>query len=226
MISIIVPALNEERRVVTCLSAMQPLRQAGHEIILVDGGSIDRTAELSRCLVDRVVVEPPGRARQMNVGAGLARGDVLLFVHADTMLPPGADRLILDGLAAQERGWGRFNVRLSGGHRSFRMVEYMMNWRSSVTSIATGDQGIFVCRKWFEDVGGYPDIPLMEDIALSGALKRLGPPLCIARPVETSSRRWERHGPLRTILLMWGLRLAYFLGVSPSRLNRIYFRHP
>jgi rSAM/selenodomain-associated transferase 2 len=205
---------------------MQPLRQAGHEIILVDGGSIDRTAELSRPLVDRAVVESRGRARQMNVGAGRARGDVLLFVHADTTLPPGADRLVLDGLAANERGWGRFDVRLSGGYRIFRMVEYMMNWRSSVTSIATGDQGIFVCRKWFEAVGGYPDIPLMEDIALSEALKRLGPPLCISRPVETSSRRWERHGPLRTILLMWGLRLAYFLGVSPARLHRLYCRHP
>lgn len=204
------------------LSALQALRQNGHELIVVDGGSHDATMTLARALADRVIVTARGRARQMNAGAGLAQGDVLLFLHADTRLPEGADRLIIEGLAKATVGWGHFDVRLSGKQRTLRLVERLMNARSRLSGIATGDQAIFVRRDWFTAVRGFPDIPLMEDIALSRALKRRALPLCLPQQVITSSRRWERHGVLRTILLMWRLRLAYALGVDPRRLARSY----
>lgn len=158
----------------------------------------------------------------MNAGAAVARGDILWFVHADTLPPADAVAQIRKALGRSDRGWGRFEVRLSGSHWLLRWVERLMNRRSRLTGIATGDQAVFVRRAWFEQVGGYPPIALMEDVALSGALKRLGRPACLAARVMTSSQRWEHNGVLRTIILMWCLRLAYALGASPAQLARIY----
>jgi rSAM/selenodomain-associated transferase 2 len=158
----------------------------------------------------------------MNAGAKIARGDILLFLHTDTLLPKWVDQLITREIEKREKNWGRFDVRLSGGHLLLRIVEWLMNWRSRITGIATGDQAIFVQKKLFETVGGFPDIDLMEDIALSRLLKRYGSPLCLWQRVVTSSRRWQRNGILRTILLMWFLRLAYFYKTDPRRLAQLY----
>ena len=218
------PILNEEAQVAACLGALQPLRGQNSELIVADGGSRDRSVALAEPLADRVVVGPRGRAAQMNAGARQANGDILWFLHADSLPPPDALSLIRAALAGRERGWGRFDVRLSGRRPSLRMVEFSMNLRSRLTGIATGDQGIFVRRDLFERIGGYPPIALMEDIALSRALKRYGRPVCLRQRVLTSSRRWERDGIARTVLLMWRLRLAYFLGADPDRLARSYYR--
>ncbi len=220
-LSIILPTLNEAHGIVPCLQPLQALRTRGHEIILADGGSRDATVTLAEPWVDKVIHSGRGRAVQMNAGARAAQGDVLLFLHADTRLPPDADALILNAL--QARGWGRFDVRLSGSQLLLRVVATLMNWRSRLTGIATGDQAIFVRRALFEKVGGFPEIPLMEDIALARALKKCGPPLCLKQRVLTSSRRWEQHGILRTIFLMWRLRLAYALGADPAQLVKRYY---
>ncbi|HEY0021042.1 MAG TPA: TIGR04283 family arsenosugar biosynthesis glycosyltransferase [Longimicrobium sp.] len=221
-ISIIVPTLNEAGGIADTLRPLQGLRARGHQVIVVDGGSADGTVELVRALADDVIASEPGRARQQNAGAGTATGDVLLFLHADTRLPADADRRVIDGLTASGRGWGRFDVRLSGRHPLLRVVERMIGWRSRVTGIATGDQAIFVRRDWFHRAGGFPQIPLMEDVALSKSLRRLGPPLCLAEPVLTSSRRWESRGVVRTIVLMWRLRAEYALGADPANLAERY----
>jgi rSAM/selenodomain-associated transferase 2 len=223
-ISVVVPVLNEAAHLAGSLRALQPLRERGCELIVADGGSRDRSVALAEPLADRVVVAPEGRAAQMNAGARQAGGDILWFLHADTRPPPDAAELIRAALARPERRWGRFDVRLSGSLPALRMVERTMNLRSRLTGIATGDQGIFVRRDLFERIGGYPPIALMEDITLSRALKRHGRPICLRQRVLTSSRRWERDGVWRTILLMWRLRLAYFFGADPDRLARIYYR--
>ena len=221
-LSVIVPTLDEAAGIVAALTALAPLRAQGHEVIVVDAGE-DGTAALARPLADRVLRAPRGRARQMNRGAAVASGEVLLFLHADTRLPPSGAQAIVAGLARTGHGgWGRFDVRLSGRLPALRVVEAFMNGRSRLTGIATGDQAIFVTRARFREVGGYPDIPLMEDVALSKALKRLGRPLCLRDRVTTSSRRWERDGVARTVLLMWSLRLRYFLGADPGDLARRY----
>jgi rSAM/selenodomain-associated transferase 2 len=223
-ISIVIPVLNEAALVVQTLPALQPLRAAGHELILVDGGSDDTTVSLSEPFVDQTIRSSKGRSRQMNNGAMAAKGDVLLFLHIDTLLPEGADRLIVNGMEREMRSWGRFDVRLSGGHPLFRVVDWLMNWRSRITCIATGDQAIFVQKKLFRTVGGFPDIDLMEDIALSKRLKGYSLPCCLWQRVITSSRRWEKNGMVRTILLMWFLRGAHFLKVNPNRLAKFYDR--
>lgn len=220
-LSIIIPALNEASGIAETLQHLQTLRRRGHEVILADGGSRDATVALAQPWVDEVIHSSLGRALQMNAGAQAAHGQTLVFLHADTQLPPNADSLILGAL--EKRPWGRFDVRLSGAHPLLRSVEWMMNWRSRVTGIATGDQAIFVRRETFQNAGGFPIIPLMEDIALSRALKRLGPPLCLRARVVTSSRRWEQRGLMRTILLMWWLRLAYALGADPGQLAKRYY---
>ncbi len=171
-----------------------------------------------------VVTAPRGRARQMNAGAQKASGDVLLFLHADTRLPEHADKKIVSELLTKRNQWGRFDVRLSGNAFLLRVIEWLMNWRSRLTGIATGDQAIFVRRDTFYSIGQYPDIDLMEDIELSRLLKQRGKPLCLSQCVVTSSRRWEHRGILRTILLMWRMRLAYFFGIDPQRLARDYQR--
>jgi len=160
----------------------------------------------------------------MNVGAALGAGDAFVFLHADTILPDDADRLIAAALA--RRPWGRFNLRITGRHPLLALVARMINWRSRLTGIATGDQAFFVARKTFWAVGGFPDLPLMEDIALSRRLKQVCRPFCIATPAVTSGRRWDYHGFLRTIVLMWRLRLAYYCGVAPARLALAYGRVP
>jgi len=222
VISVIVPALDEADQIVATLRPLQALRAGGGEVIVVDGGSRDATAELARPLADVVVHAERGRARQLNAGARAAGGEILLFLHADTRLPPGAGRMIVDGLARSGRGWGRFDVRLSGRGVLLWLVAAGISVRSRITGIATGDQAIFVRREWFDPAGGFPEIPLMEDIALCRILKRRGRPLCIRSPAITSSRRWERHGVVRTVLLMWRLRLAYYLGADPRDLARRY----
>jgi rSAM/selenodomain-associated transferase 2 len=216
-LSLILPVLNEAATVPAQLAALQGLRKRGVELIVVDGGSGDGTPELARPAVDRVLAAPRGRAAQMNVGAKASRGEVLLFLHADTTLPPAADELIRSAIAAGA-AWGRFDVRIDGRQPLLRVVERMMNWRSRWSSIATGDQAIFVRREAFERVDGYPELPLMEDIALSKRLKRVALPVCLRERVITSGRRWEKHGVLRTILLMWRLRASYFLGADPQQL--------
>jgi len=221
-ISIIVPALNEADRISAALVALAPLRARGHEVIVVDGGSSDGTAALARAVADRVVPAPRGRASQLNAGAALARGEILLFLHADTRLPENADALILQGLAARARAWGRFDVRIEGENRLLPVIAFLMNLRSRATGIATGDQAIFVRREAFEDAGRFPPLELMEDIALSRSLKRVSRPLCLADKAVTSGRRWERHGVLRTVLLMAWLRLAFFFGAAPAKLARLY----
>jgi rSAM/selenodomain-associated transferase 2 len=224
MLSIIVPTLNEAEEIVRTLQPLQTLRTWGHEVIVVDGGSIDATVDAARSLADQVIEAARGRARQMNAGAAITTGDVLLFLHADTCLSSSADRCIKKALRGTVRQWGRFDVRLSGRHPLLRMVERAMNLRSRLTGISTGDQAIFVRRDAFEQVGGFADIPLMEDIALSQALRRLSRPACIKKKVVTSSRRWERHGIIRTIIKMWLLRLRFFLGADPVHLARHYER--
>ncbi|WP_295589930.1 TIGR04283 family arsenosugar biosynthesis glycosyltransferase [uncultured Lamprocystis sp.] len=220
-LSIIIPTLNEADHIGALLADLAPARAAGHALILVDGGSGDATPTLAASGVDRVLRAPRGRAAQMNAGAQAATGEVFWFLHADTRSPPGAAEALL---AACRDGacWGRFDVRLSGRHPLLRLVEWTMNRRSRLTGIATGDQGIFVTRDAFARVGGFPDIPLMEDIALSKRLRRIARPACLRPLLLTSSRRWESRGVLRTILLMWRLRLAFALGADPARLARRY----
>jgi rSAM/selenodomain-associated transferase 2 len=221
-LSIIMPALNEAAGIADSLAALAPLRANGVEVVLVDGGSGDGTAGIAGPLVDRVAVAARGRAAQMNAGARVATGGTLLFLHADTRLPAGADRRVLEGLAATGRLWGRFDVRIEGRSPLLPVVAALMNARSRLTGIATGDQALFVRREAFERAGGFPEIALMEDVAFSTAMKRLGPPLCLGAKAVTSGRRWESAGTVRTILLMWRLRLAYFLGADPSVLARHY----
>ncbi len=225
LLTIVIPTLNEAPGIVSFLQPLQRLRERGVELILADGGSDDSTVVAASALVDRALTAPRGRALQMNAGAALAGGDVLLFLHADARLPDDAERLILDGLRGSGRRWGRFDVRLSGAATMLRVVEWMMNQRSRLTGVATGDQGLFVERGLFDEIGGFPAIALMEDIALSAMLKRHGLPLCLAQNVVASSRRWEKRGIWRTIALMWRLRLAYFLGAEPARLAEIYYGH-
>lgn len=221
-LSIVVPCLDEAAGIVAALDQLQPLRRRGVEVIVVDGGSHDDSVALASSLVDRILTAPRGRASQMNAGAAGARGDVLLFLHADCMLPVDADRSIIDGLATSGRRWGRFDVRLQGANPLLGVVGFLMNWRSRLTAIATGDQAIFVSRELFAAAGGFPAIALMEDVAFSRTLKSHGAPLCLHECITASSRRWERHGVLRTILLMWRLRLAYFFGADPAALARQY----
>jgi rSAM/selenodomain-associated transferase 2 len=219
-ITVVVPTLNEAQFIVGCLDALAPLRARGHEVIVVDGGSDDGSVRLAQDRADRVLAAPRGRASQLNAGARAARGEALVFLHADTRLPPDADRLVLEALAG--RGWGRFDVKIDGRGALFALVGAMMSLRSRLTGVATGDQGIFVRRSVFDALGGYPEIPLMEDIELSRRLRRGGPPACLRARVLTSARRWQAHGVLRTIVLMWRLRLAYALGADPARLAQRY----
>ena len=221
-LSIVVPTLNEAEGIAAHLEALAPLRQRGAEVIVVDGGSRDGTVDLARPAADRVIASPRGRAAQMNAGAALARGAVLLFLHADTRLPGNADALVLAGLELSGRAWGRFDIAIAGRSPLLAIVAVAINLRSRLTRIATGDQAIFVSRDVFATVGGFPDIALMEDVALSRALKRISRPVCVAAKVTTSGRRWEQHGVLRTVVLMWRLRLAYFLGAEPAALARRY----
>ena len=218
-LTVVVPTLNEAHGIRASLEALAPLRARGHEVIVADGGSADATARLALGHCDQVVHAPRGRALQMNAGAQAARGDALVFLHADTRLPAQADAAILAAL--ESHLWGRFDVKIDGDHALLKVVACAMSLRSRLTGIATGDQAIFVRREAF---GGFPEIALMEDVAFCKAMKRRAPPACLRETVLTSGRRWESRGVLRTIVLMWRLRLMFFLGARPDDLARIYYR--
>lgn len=220
-ISIVVPVLNEAHHIESTLTHLAPLRQRGVEVVVVDGGSHDETVARSTALADVVVQASRGRARQMNAGAAAARGEILLFLHADTLLPPDADRFVQQALA-NGHVWGRFDVHIVGQHPMLGVVATLMNWRSRLTGIATGDQAIFMWREAFERVGGFPDQPLMEDIEMSRRLGALAAPICLTQRAATSGRRWESRGVWRTIALMWWLRWRYWRGDSPQRLAKAY----
>lgn len=220
-LSIIVPALNEATCIGGTLASLQSLRIRGHEVIVVDGGSSDGTPDLAEPLADIIIQVERGRARQMNAGASRARYAILLFLHADTVLPAMTDGLVMTALS-EGYGWGRFDVRIEPADVILRLVAAGMNLRSRLTGMATGDQALFVERQLFEQVNGYPDIPLMEDLALCDRLLAIGPPVCLRAQVTTSARRWQQHGRIRTILKMWYLRLAWRLGADPAELARRY----
>lgn len=219
-VSIIIPALNEEDSIKELLLQLQPYRKQGHEVIVADGGSDDNTISISSALADKVIQSPPGRALQMNMGAENSDNEILWFLHADTLVPENAIEEIQQAL--NKNDWGRFNIKLSGSHILFRLIETMMNVRSCAFAIATGDQGIFVKRKIFKRVNEYSNIPLMEDVELSKKLKKVSKPVCLKETLITSSRRWEKNGISSTILLMWKLRFLYWLGVSPEYLAKQY----
>ena len=222
---IVVPVLDEAHDLASRLGELQRFRHRGVRVVVVDGGSSDDSLAIAAGLADLAFVAPQGRARQMNAGAAACTADLLLFLHADTRLPHEADTLVRRATSVG-CDWGRFDVAIESPRRVMRIVEAMMNRRSRWTGIATGDQAMFVRRELFHRVGGFPDQPLMEDVELSTLLKRHGPPACLREPVTTSARRWERHGPLRTILLMWRLRAEYFLGADPARLALRYGYRP
>jgi len=224
-LSVIIPTLNEAGEIPATLQALQELRDRGHEVIVVDGGSEDRTVELSRALADRVLDSEAGRALQMRTGATVAGGTVFWFLHADTQAPPQADRLIRQALQQGLAGWGYFDIRFQDTCRLLKCVAWTMNLRTRLSGIVTGDQGLFITRDLYERADGFPAIPLMEDIAFSSTLRRYTRPANIRRPLFTSPRRWLKHGILRTILRMWALRLAYFMGVRPEHLAAFYATH-
>jgi rSAM/selenodomain-associated transferase 2 len=221
-LSIVVPMLNEAPALPDLLEHLLPLRRGGVEVVLVDGGSEDGSVAIATDAGFEVARAERGRARQMNAGAAATSGDVLLFLHADTRLPDGAVQLIDTALADGRRVWGRFDVGFD--HRSWAMdaTAFLMNLRSRISGIATGDQALFMTRTAFDAVGGFPDQPLMEDVEITSRLRRRSRPACIHRPVLTAARRWQSRGPWRTILLMWRLRLAYWFGASPADLEKQY----
>lgn len=223
--SIIIPVLNEAAVIESQLQMLQSLRQQGVELILVDGGSEDDTARLAEPLVDQVSICRPGRSRQMNQGARLASGTYLLFLHADTRLPENVMEC-LGAKASDQVPWGFFAVRLSGQHWMLRVVERFMSWRSRLTKIATGDQSLFIRRELFLEMGGFADIPLMEDVAFCQSLRQLSlAPAWLSTPVITSSRRWEENGIFKTIVLMWRLRFEFFIGISPHNIVKSYYKN-
>lgn len=226
MLAVIVPVLNEEAAIGATLARLAPLRERGAVVIVVDGGSTDRTVALARSAADDVLSTARGRAQQMNAGArrALARREVdtLLFQHADTRLPDDADRAIASACRGRPRAWGRFDVRIEGRSPWLRVVAASMNLRSRLTGICTGDQCMFVTRALFDALGGFAPLPLMEDVEFSRRARRLARPIALRERVVTSGRRWERDGVLRTVLLMWRLRLAYALGADPARLAAVY----
>jgi len=223
-ISIIIPILNDADLLKKQLQSLQAWRAAGHEIIVVDGGSEETITASDREMADRFLSTNRGRALQMNEGARLADGDILLFLHADSGLPENAGTLIERAMEDCTASWGRFDVRLSSERLIFRIIGWAINIRSYITGVATGDQGLFVRRSVFEQLAGYAPIPLMEDVEISKRLRRITRPIRLKGQIVTSSRRWEQHGVFSTVFLMWWLRLLYFLGVSPEKLIKKYYK--
>jgi rSAM/selenodomain-associated transferase 2 len=221
-ISIIIPVLNEENNIGHLLEKLLPAEQNGHEILVVDGGSQDQTISICKRLGVNVFTSACGRAEQMQAGVRMAHGDVFWFLHADTDLLYSVNDYLDDIRSVTSAGWGRFNIALSNDKFIYKVIGYAINLRSRISGIATGDQGIFINRELFQYIGGFRQQPLMEDIQISRDLLRRGRPAVIKRILMTSARRWERRGVLRTILLMWWLRLLYFMGVSPVTLRQYY----
>lgn len=221
-LSIVMPVLNEAASLGAAPQALAPLRAGGAEFIVADGGSSDHSAALALAGGAHVVNAPCGRALQMNAGAAQAGGDVLLFLHADTRLPAGADALISQALTGGAQVWGRFDVTITGRPAMLKLIAALMNLRSRLSGITTGDQAMFMTRAAFDAVGGFPVQPLMEDIEMSRRLLKLSRPACLSAKVLTSGRRWESRGVWRTVLLMWRLRFAYWRGAAPERLAELY----
>ena len=222
---IVLPVLDEAPALAERLRALQGLRRRGARVVVVDGGSQDETLTIAREHADLALLAPRGRASQMNAGAAACPADVLLFLHADTVLPDNADVLVRRATLGPF-AWGRFDVRIDSPRRLLRLVGALMNLRSRWSGIATGDQALFVRHDLFQRIGGFPDLPLMEDIAICRLLKQHGRPACLRERVETSARRWDRHGAWRTIFLMWRLRAAYFFGADPHDLAIQYGYRP
>jgi rSAM/selenodomain-associated transferase 2 len=222
---IVVPVLDEAATLAASLQALAGLRRRGARVVVVDGGSQDDTLAIAREHADLALLAPRGRASQMNAGAAACPADVLLFLHADTVLPDDADALVRQATRGPF-AWGRFDVHIDSPRPLLRVVSALMNLRSRRTGIATGDQAIFIRHELFRRIGGFPELPLMEDIAISRVLKQHGPPACLKERVTTSARRWERHGVWRTIFLMWRLRAAYFFGADPRELAVRYGYRP
>lgn len=220
-LSVVVPALNEASGISATLHTLAPLRRQGHEVIVVDGGSSDATPTLAAAHADQVLASERGRARQMNTGAAAATCEVLLFLHADTRLPEHAAAAIH---SAMQRGarWGRFDVTIEGRSAWLPVVGFMMNWRSRLTGIATGDQALFVHAALFRELGGFAPLPLMEDIELTRRLRAVARPACLRERVQTSGRRWDTRGAWPTIWLMWTLRWRYWRGTPAEALARAY----
>lgn len=221
-VSVVIPMLNEAASLNRLLVYWQSLAQNGAEILIVDGGSTDGSAKLVEQAGFKVLSSPRGRARQMNMGAQAAQGDILLFLHADTIPPPNALHAMWQGLLLPHRVWGRFDVQIEGQAWMFPIIAFFINLRSRLSGIATGDQGIFMRREAFLQVGGFPDQPLMEDIEICKRLLPISRPLCLREKMRTSGRRWETRGVWRTIFLMWRLRWAYWRGASPQDLAKAY----
>ena len=221
-LSIVLPVLDEAAGIIAALQPLQAWRTQGAEVLVVDGGSRDGTPALAAPFADSVLLARRGRGAQMNAGANAATGCLFLFLHADTRLPPEARPALAGVLAGPSACWGRFDVRIEGNHRLLPLVAALMNFRSAITGITTGDQAMFVTRELFDRVGGFEDVPLMEDIRLSRALRALVWPRRERCRVTTSGRRWEQRGALRTVLLMWALRLLHAAGMPPQRLARWY----
>lgn len=222
-LAVIIPVLNDATALEKNLKSWTSRRSRELAIITVDGGSEDDSFEIASSLSDHCLATQRGRATQMNAGAEIATSQYYLFLHADTFITEGGYRSLLECLQNTRPAWGFFLVSLNNPNPIYRIIEKMMNWRSTVTRVATGDQCLFVSTDAFEHVGGFEDAQLMEDVAISKRLRQLAQPSIIKMPVQTSTRRWEKHGVVKTILLMWLLRAAYFLGVSPERLHRLYY---
>lgn len=233
-VSIVVPILNEADNLPHLFANIACLNPAPQQVILVDGGSMDKSIGVAQNLIKdlelnnklgidwQIIESSAGRATQMNGGARLAIGDILLFLHADTQLPSQAILGVVNAMGTAE--WGRFDVRLDSRQPMLWIVSQMINWRSKLSRIATGDQAIFIKRELFEQVGGYPDQALMEDIEICKKLKTIAKPACLKSKVVTSARRWQQHGTWRTIILMWQLRFDYWRGVSADNIKARYYK--
>ncbi len=221
-VAVVIPVLNEAALLPAAIERCRQL--SADELVYADGGSTDGTREIMQAAGVHWVASKPGRATQMNLASASCKSDVFLFLHVDTSVYSGHIDAIRQVMQDETIAGGRFDVRLSGHHPALRVIEHMINLRSRLTRISTGDQAMFIRRSVFERLGGFPEQPLLEDVELSRWLKRAGKIACLRQQVETSSRRWEANGMVRTVLLMWLIRLRYWLGADPARLHRLYSR--